>query len=211
MVRFFRNIVLVLEGVVMEKCLKLKKTRYEFFDLPENKIPVNEYEKEQMLMKTELYKVFDMVLRKNAKTFTSRESIFLANQRTFVRTSDAVTVPAATAGGSPYGTITVINYTLPLRSEGFVHEVGVGYVTPNGQNKILWNFLVNDKVEPGLSQQRFTESFDTPRPIKIPLPSNSTNLKVVAYNIDDASTYEVKVTLVGYWQYLESDQDRIIK
>ena len=193
----------------MEKCLKLKKTRYEFFDLPENKIPMNEYEKEQALMKTELYKVFDMVLRKNAKTFTSRESIFLANQRTFVQTSDIVNVPMAV--GSVYGTVTVINYTLPLRSEGFVHEVGVHYESPNGQNKILLNFLVNDKVEPGLSQQRFSESFDTPRPIKIPLPSNSTNLKVVAYNIDDASTYDIKITLVGYWQYLESDKDQIIK
>mgnify|MGYP001567964218 FL=1 len=195
----------------MEKCLKLKKTRYEFFDLPENKIPINEYEKEQALMKTELYKVFDMVLRKNAKTFTSRESIFLANQRTFVQTSDVVIVPAATAGGSPYGSVTVIDYTLPLRSEGFVHEVGVGYVIPNGQNKILLNFLVNDKVEPGLSQQRFSESFDTPRPVKIPLASNSTNIKIVAYNVDDAAAYEIKITLIGYWQYLESDKDQIIK
>ena len=202
---------MVLEGVIMEKCLKFKKTRYEFFDLPENKIPMNEYEKEQILMKTELYKVFDMVLRKNAKTFTSRESIFLANQRTFVQTSDKVTVPAATVGGSPYGSATVIDYTLPLRSEGFVHEVGIHYESPNGQNKILLNFLVNDKVEPGLSQQRFTESFDTPRPIKIPLPSNSTNIKIVAYNVDDASAYEIKITLVGYWQYLESDKDQIIK
>jgi len=195
--------------LIMNKCLKLKSTRHDFFNLPENKIPINEYEKEVALSKTELYKVFDMVLRKNAKTFTSRESIFLANQRTFIQTSGKITVPIAV--GSVYGTATVIDYTLPLRSEGFVHEFGIGYVTPNGQEKILLNFLVNDKIEPGLSQQRFTESFDTPRPIKIPLPSNSTNLKVIAYNIDDVAPYEIKVTMVGYWQYLESDKDQLIK
>jgi len=193
----------------MNKHLKLKKTRYEFFALLE-KIPMSEHEKEVELAKSELYKVFDLVLRKNAKTFTSRESIFLANQRTFIETSNVITVPAATVGGV-YGSATIIDYTLPQRSEGFVHEVGVGYVSPNGQNVILLNFLVNDKTEPGLAQKRFTESFDTPRPIKIPLPANVANLKIIAYNTDDAAPYEIKITVVGYWQYLESDQDKLIQ
>lgn len=187
------------------KCLKLK---HDLFKLSEE-LPMSSYEKEVDLSKTELYKVFDLVLRKNAKTFTSRESIFMANQRTFIETSDVITVPAATVGGA-YGSVTIINYTLPQRSEGFVHEVGVGYVSPNGQNVILLNFLVNDKVEPGLAQKRFTESFDSPRPIKIPLPATAANLKVIAYNTDSAAPYDIKITVVGYWQYLESDKDKLI-
>ena len=181
----------------MEKNLK-PKSRYDFFDLPKN------IQTDEEIRKTVYYKAFKLAFnesRTRSKIETKSKIPFWFSTSL---DSDTPAQPIATI--LPAGNTTILTGTLPVNTEGEVTHIGVDYLTTNGNNDLAFNILRDSLIISTMSQKYLFQSFPNLIPLKLRLPVNKTEVKVIVYNNSTITTHRIKMVVTGYYWYLENNK-----
>jgi len=114
--------------------------------------------------------------------------------------SDSPPQPIATISAS--GNTTIISDSLPINTNGIVEYIGIDFLTANGSNDLVFNFLLDGTIVSTMSKKYLFQSIPNLIPLKIGL-GTKTKLEVIAYNNNSISTHRCRMIVTGYYWYLK--------
>ena len=108
--------------------------------------------------------------------------------------------PIATISGS--GNATIITDSLPINTNGIVEYVGIDFLTANGSNDLVFNFLKDGTIISTMSKKYLFQSIPNMIPLKIGM-GTKTKLEVIAYNNNTLTTHRCRMVVTGHYWYLK--------